>query len=217
MYEHRSPQNRKQARRNLKRIMPLALTRADELEAAGEAISGAASLDLGAAMPPQIRIRNLVGVHLYSLGPGIHHADIELTGMPDGCPNILGTPVAAPRANQHEAQEWAINRLVHVILSERRCPDLDVPPMAFVPFEIDGMTFSVPRAHIQAASEVGYFEESQAAAHIQRIRRLMGGRLTPRGFNMLSAHDVEFLNISMVSMLLAGTPRYPRRRPAAPG
>ncbi|PWK59692.1 hypothetical protein [Aminobacter sp. AP02] len=215
MYDHRSAQNREKARKNLARLMPAAQVRAHELMAIGAPVAIAAVTGLEAAAAPYIHIRRFCGVHLYCVGAGQYHADIEMEGLPVGYPFVFGTPTTEPGVSLEDAEAWAIDTIAQYMLADRQGEDRTQAEANFAHFEIDGLTFAIPRKFIERTVGLGYWTEARASFHLEKQRRAMGGQLTQEGLAKMASYERRFLDIAMVSMLLAGTPRYPRRRPRA--
>ena len=214
MYDHRNHDNRNRAKKNLKRLMPLAEARAAGLGGAVDAPQGHVS-PLGDLLPPSAIFNRTCGIHLFPAEDGRFHADFELRNMPVGLPFVFGTAAKAPLPSLEMAKEWAVSQLaVFIALARSGDGEPDAQPNA-AQFEVDDLTVSIPREMIEAAMRHGYLPEDRAGLVIDNVRRAMGGRLTPDGYQRLGRAELQLLNQAMISMLLAGTPRHPRRWPQA--
>jgi hypothetical protein len=211
MYEHTAPHNKIQSRLNRARLMPLALRHADKMGAEGQQITPTSLM--GAVTMMQVGVDRLEGVHIYCIGAGQHHADLEFGDMPVGTSNVIGTPLAEPRPNREAAEATAVLMLAGLIVAERQGNLRDVVPPEIAVFEMDGFDLVLPLGLLMEVADAGYLEEAEAARLLEGFRRRMGGHLTESGLAELSPDEVEVLHFAMISMLLRGSPRYPRRWP----
>lgn len=211
MYNHRDSHNRMRAKATLKRLLARAEVRAASVDAV-DAINSRYLAFLGETLPPGAFFKRTCGVHIYSAPEGGFHADFELEGMPVGFPMVFGTPAGMPLPSVEEAEEWAVNELANLIALEQAGKGTaSVAPRAR--FQVDDVIMSIRREFIESVMREGYYPEDLAGSIIERFRQAMGGRLTVDGCRRLGPEGTEMLNQAMVSMLLAGSPHYPRRWP----
>lgn len=213
MYDHRDPHNRKRAKATLKRLAPLAKVRASSLGDDVDDIRCRYIRLFGDTLQPGAIFSRTCGVHIYRAPEGGFHADFELEGMPAGFPKVFGTTVAMPLPSFEEAEELALDELAGFIAMEQASDDTASASPGRARFQVDGLIVSIRRGFIESVMREGYFPEELAGSIIESFRQAMGGCLTEDGCRRLGFVESEFLNRAMVSLLLAGTPHYPRRWP----
>lgn len=213
MYDHRDPHNRKRAKATLKRLAPRAKVRANSFGDDVDVIRSRHIKAFGETLQPGAIFSRTCGVHIYRVPERGFHADFELEGMPVGFPFVFGTPAAMPLPSCEEAEAWAIDELAGFIALEQASDDTASASPAMARFQVDELIMSIRRDFIESVMWEGYFPEELAGSIIDSFRQAMGGRLTEEGFRGLGLMDSELLNRAMVSLLLAGTPHYPRRWP----
>lgn len=71
-----------------------------------------------ASTSPYLKLENVLGVHIHHNGSG-WIGDVILGNVPDGVPNVLGTPEKMPRRAYSEAENDARGILRFIILNSR--------------------------------------------------------------------------------------------------
>lgn len=113
----------RRGRRRLLQLLPWALKEARKPHGKMHAESV-----LGAVTFSHVRPWNLDALVVYPAPLGGWHGDLILEHMPDGIPNVLGTPVAHPLPTREAAEEYC-KRLLVGILKQAAETDAAAPPM----------------------------------------------------------------------------------------
>lgn len=204
---------RRLARRRLKRLMPRAFAEAKASLANGVDNTIEHLSPMGAVFVPQLRLERLDGFHLYRTEEGQFHADFYLRDMPDYFPNVIGTPKEMPLESEAEAESWAVTQLVGIILAERQAGQGTPPSPDRIPFEVFDHTMFVPSQIVDEMSRKGPVSVVEASWVIENTYRDMGNEVTVEKLCALPQAQLIAFYMSVSSLLIAGSPRYPLRWP----
>ena len=117
-----------------RRLLQILLPRAREQLANGKATWQPMSA-LGRAQAPYLRIDNVDAVMIYQAPKGGWHGDVVLRSVPDGVPNVLGSPVENPCPTREMAVELVTGLLAQIIGSEDTAKEMGPPAFLFHGFE----------------------------------------------------------------------------------
>ena len=125
----------KLGRRLLRILLPQAKERATK-----EALIWQPMSALGRAQAPYLRLDNVDTVLIYQAAKGGWHGDVVLKQVPDGVPNVLGTPVENPCPTREMATDLVVNLLAQIIGTERagnHPPLIALPAFLFHGYEVN--------------------------------------------------------------------------------
>lgn len=139
-----SPQERKKAHDLLTRLLPLARQQADVFERAKS--SNVTLSPLMSGLRPYMRVDNVAGVRIVQNDDLTWSTEVAFAEVPEGMPDVVGTPAACPCRTREDAERSAILLLATLIHMERR-PDVvegwNIPPNRRV-FDLCGLLFELP-------------------------------------------------------------------------
>lgn len=118
-------------RRLLQILLPRAKERLKDAEHSWQPMSA-----LGRAQAPYLKIENVEAVMIYQAPKGGWHGDVVLKEVPDGVPNVLGTPVEHPCPTREMAVDMAIGLLVQIMATKELPPPVALPAFLFHGCEI---------------------------------------------------------------------------------
>lgn len=137
----------------LDELLPLAKAELSKFRESADETSSSMST-LMRNMLPHLSVDRLSGVHIYPTKTGGWHADVVLSGMPKGIPNVFGTPVEMPCISESAARDAAVYILVSILMAiEDHAENDEKGREGFCAFEYEGVTLSVPQELVDIIAE----------------------------------------------------------------
>lgn len=214
-YSHTNPANRMKARALLRKLLPEASRRADEMPSTGGMAESSAIFD---RMAEHISEDGIAGVHVYPAPKGGWHADVAFDGLPEGIPPVAGTPKSMPCASRDEALEAALGilSLMLSVIRTRKAAPGKAEDAAFI---FEETVLRVPTAMLDSISKMaGKPEEGFAARRLSEIAAELGleSPVTPEKLSRIGHDAVVRLHAVAAMGLLSGIYRWPENEDAPP-
>lgn len=211
-YRYQNPENRIAARRNLRRLLPIAEAKASEGKGTYEAASAH-----GDAMRQWVRIENAYGVHIYKTPLDGWIADIELKNVPDGFPKVIGTPVSMPLENRKDCERDAVGMLAMMIHnSSEKEPEAPTENV----FIFHDLTIKLPHETIVKLSQARKFMTDVMPQNyvMQRLAEVSEkhGELSEEIMRNMSNKDRDEIVVVCALAMAERIPRWPPSEASSP-
>lgn len=173
---------------------------------------------LGENVFKYLHVDRLTGVHIYQGDKGGWFFDLTFKDLPDGVPNIIGTPNMYPHETRKEAEEAAVAMLANLVANAHKPPESSDDAVAVFPF--DDVEFKIPAKLLAALREIpgGPPDVDSVLRRLEEVRETCaGGRhLTAEVMEELTKDQQEQIYIVAAMAVLRGIVRFPAYEEAPP-
>ena len=192
----------------LRELLPLAAVRKAEMDG-GHAT---ASNPLSQGLMRHLRPDNVTGVHIHVNEHGGWYADLLLTNVPAGLPDVIGTPSSSPLTTRDAAIDAGITLLALVLaLAEEPTEKPEGDDLRY--FDFDSFCIGVPSQVVEAAAA----DPRLTAVSADTVKAQLNGLLSaafPEGisegaYRALPEDAASALNSAIVVALSRGMFRFP--------